>query len=158
MAFLSTIVWVFSLHLSWHEPSSSNSFLLLLGGKSSQQDITPKRIWAGTPEYAFPSLYRQTIPSLTSNPWPTTPILVGYRLMVFGLCACSTYVYFQSLFAAHAFVMVWRLVCAFCYSSLTSYGVNYFLISHSLWTAPFRGWALLDCGLFFLQPALLLLS
>ena len=41
--------------------------------------------------------------------------------------------------------------------SLTSDGVSYFLIFHSLWPAPFRQWALLDCWLFFLQPTLLLL-
>ena len=34
--------------------------------------------------------------------------------------------------------------------------MNYFLIPHSLWPAPFRGWALLDCGLFFFQPIFLL--
>ena len=41
---------------------------------------------------------------------------------------------------------------------MTSYGVSYFLIPHSLWPTPFKGWALLDCRLFFLQPTLLLLS
>ena len=72
-------------------------------------------------------------------------------------CACSTFVYVQNLPAAHAFAMVWRLVCTFYRPFLTSYGVSYFLISHLLWPTPFRGRALLDCGLFFLQPTLLLL-
>ena len=40
-------------------------------------------------------------------------------------CTCSTSVYVQSLSAAHAFAMVWRLICVFCRSSLTFYGVNY---------------------------------
>ena len=70
-------------------------------------------------------------------------------------CACFTFVYVQNLPAAHAFTMVWRLVCSFCHPSLTSYGVSYFLIPHSLWPTPFKGWALLDCRLFFLQPTLL---
>ena len=32
-----------------------------------------------------------------------------------------------------AFAVVWRLVCTSCRPSLTSYGVSYFLIPHSLW-------------------------
>ena len=88
---------------------------------------------------------------------PLLPILAKYMLVIFGPCACSTSVYVQNLSAAHAFAMVWRLICTFNCPSLTSYGVSYFLISHSLWLAPFKGWVLLDCGLFFLQPTLLLL-
>ena len=36
--------------------------------------------------------------------------------------------------------------------------MGYFLIPHSLWPTPFGGWVLLDCGLFLLQPILLLFS
>ena len=90
----------------------------------------------------------QTIPSLTSDPWPTTPILARYRLVVPEPCACSTSVCIQSLSATHAFAMAWRLVCAFCCSFLTSCGVNRFLSLYSLWLASFKGWVLLDCGLF----------
>ena len=50
--------------------------------------------------------------------------------------------------------MIWRLACAFCRSPLTFYDVNCFLISHSSQLASFKGWVLLDCGLFFLQPIL----
>ena len=71
-----------------------------------------------------PSSHCQTIPSLTSDLWPTTPILAEYKLVVPKPCACSTFVYVQSLSAAHAFAMVWRLIYALCRSSLTSYGVN----------------------------------
>ena len=68
--------------------------------------------------------------------------------MVYGPYACSSSVYDQSLSAAHAFAMVWRLICAFCHSSLTSYDVNYLLVSHSLRLASFfKGWALFDRGL-----------
>ena len=86
------------------------------------------------------------------------PVLVGYRLVMFGPYAYSTSVYVYNLPVAHVLAVVWRLVCTFYRPSLTSYGVSYFLISHSLWPAPFKGWALLDCGLFFLQPTFLLLS
>ena len=68
---------------------------------------------------------------------------------------CSTPVYVKNL--PTAFAVVWRLVCSFCHPSLTSYDMSYFLIPHSLWPIPFKGCALLDCGLFFLQPTLLLL-
>ena len=36
--------------------------------------------------------------------------------------------------------------------------MNYFLIPHSLWPTPFKGWALFDCGLFFIWPTFLLIS
>ena len=94
-----------------------------------------------------------TLLPLTYN--PPLPILAEYRLVMSKPCACFTFVYVQNLPAAHAFTMVWRLVCSFCHPSLTSYGVSYFLIPHSLWPTPFKGWALLDCRLFFLQPTLL---
>ena len=94
----------------------------------------------------------------TARPCPFLPLthdsLLLYWLVVFGPCACSSSVYVQSVFTAHAFAMVWRLVCAFCRLSLTSYGVDCFLISHSLRLASFKGWFLLDCGLFSLQPTL----
>ena len=56
------------------------------------------------------------------------------------------------------FAAVWRLVCTSYRPSLTSYGMSYFLIPHSLCPTPFSGRALLDCGFFFLQPVLLFLS
>ena len=42
------------------------------------------------PRIGFPSPHCQTIPSLTSNPWPITPVLARYRLVVPGPYACST--------------------------------------------------------------------
>ena len=47
--------------------------------------------------------------------------------------------YVESLSAAHAFAMVWRLVCAFCRLSLTSYNMNCFLIFHFLLACSFQG-------------------
>ena len=72
-----------------------------------------------------------------------------------GPYACSTSVYVQNL--PVAFVVIWRLICTFCCSSLTSYGMSYFLVPHSVCPTSFKGWALLDHGLFFLQPTLSLL-
>ena len=91
---------------------------------------------------------------LTHDPPP--PVLARYRLVKFAPCACSTFACVQNLLAA--FDMIWRLVCTFCHLSLTSYGVSYFLIPHSLWPTPFKGRALLDCELFFFQSTLLLFS
>jgi len=124
------------------------------------------------PNKTFPSKKPEQEPQNRFSPLPTTrpcpllplthdppsPVLAGHKLVMFGTCACSTLVYVQNLPAAHAFVMVWRLICTFCRPSLTSYDVSYFLIFHPLWPAPFRDWALLDYRLFFLQPTLLLLS
>ena len=43
-------VHILFYYLLWHAPSGSNSSFPFLGGMSSQQDISPKRVWAGTPE------------------------------------------------------------------------------------------------------------
>ena len=72
--------------------------------------------------------------------WPMTsplPVFFGYRLVMFGPFACFTSVYIQNLPTAHAFAAAWGFFCTFCRLSLTSYGVSYFLIPHSLWLAPF---------------------
>ena len=73
-----------------------------------------------------------------------------------GSCECSISVYVRSLSAAHTFARDWRFVCAFCCSFFTSYGVNHFLILHSLWLASSEGWALLECGIFSLLAHCLL--
>ena len=45
VAFLSATVWIFSFtNLSWNAPSGSNLSFSLLGGMSSQQDISSKRV------------------------------------------------------------------------------------------------------------------
>ena len=136
-------VWVLFLssYPSWHAPSGPSSSLLPLGGMSSQQDISPKRAWAGTLEYVFPSPHRQTMPSYL---WPMTsppPVLAGYRLVMFGPYTCFTSMYIRNLSAAHTFAVAWRLVCTSCRPSLASYGMSHFLAFHSLAPAPFGGWA-----------------
>ena len=70
--------------------------------------------------------------------------------------ACAWFMCVQNL--PVVFAMVLSLFCTFCRPFLTSYGMSYFLIPHSLWSTPFRGWALLDYRPFFLRPTLLLLS
>ena len=67
-------------------------------------------------------------------------------------CACFTSMYIRNLLVAHASIMVWRFVCTSCHPSLTSYGVNHFLASHSLKPAPFGAGLLLGHGLFLLRP------
>ena len=153
-------VWVLFLssYPSWHAPSGPSSSLLPLGGMSSQQDISPKRAWAGTLEYVFPSPHRQTMPSYL---WPMTSpplVLAGYRLVMFGPYTCFTSMYIRNLPAAHASAVVWRLVCISCHPSLTFYGMNHFLTSHSLKPAPFKAGLLLSYGLFLLWPTLLFFS
>ena len=151
---------------SWHALSDSNSSLLLLDVMSSQQDISPKRAWVGTPKEPEQEPQNRFSPLSTARPChllplthdPLLPILAKYMLVIFGPCACSTSVYVQNLPTIHALAVVWKLICTFCRPSLISYGVSYFLISHSLWLAPFRGRTLLDCGLFFFHSTLLLLS
>ena len=86
---------------------------------------------------------------------PPLPVLAGYRLVKSGPYARSTPACVQNL--PVVFAVFWKLLCTFCHPSLTFYGVSCFLISLSLWFAPLRGWALFDCGLFLLQPTLLLL-
>ena len=93
--------------------------------------------------------------------WPMIsppPVSAGYRLVMFGPYACLTFMYIQNLLAAHAFAMVWRLVCTFCRPSSVSYGVNHFLASHSLKPTPFGVGFLLGCGIFLFWATFLLFS
>ena len=84
MAFLSTITWVFSLYPSWHAPSGSNSSLLLLGGKSSQQDIAPKESKQEPQNRLFilPTARLYTLLPLTHNP----PLLYWLGTVWWYLC------------------------------------------------------------------------
>ena len=106
----------------------------------------------------LPSPHSQTTPSLTFGPWPTTPVLVGYKLVVPESCVCSTSMCVYGLFAAHAFAMTWRLICTFCWSFLTSCGMNgslslrfffFFFINVLLpsWAGPY-----LIVGFYFSNP------
>ena len=103
------------------------------------------------------------MPSLTSDPWPTTPVFVGYKLVAPGPCVCSTS------------CVRWKLVCCSCVYHglrahlcilpliLTSYGANCFLIFHSLLACSFQGLGLTWSWVFppfspFFAPSVVLLS
>ena len=98
----------------------------------------PQKSLSRNPRISFPLSPPpgHTLLPLTHDPPP--PVLAGYRLVKSGPRTCSTFVCVQNLPAA--FAMVWRLVYTSCCPSLISYGVSYFLIPHSLWPTPFRGW------------------
>ena len=85
-------------------------------------------------------------------------VLTGYRLVRSEPCACFTSMYIQNLPAAHAFAVVWRLICTSCCPSSASYGMNHFLASHSLKPAPFGVGLLLGRGLFLLRSTPLFFS
>ena len=85
-------------------------------------------------------------------------VLAGYRRVMYGPCACFTSIYIQNLPAAHAFAIIWRLVCTFYPPSSASYDVSHFLASHSLKPASFKAGFLLGYGLSLLQPTPLLFS
>ena len=75
-----------------------------------------------------PSPYHQTIPSLTCDSWPTTPVLVGYKWMVPEPCVCSTHMWVHGLSVIHAFAIAYESVWS-CYAFLL-------LIFNLLW----HGW------------------
>ena len=131
MAFLSTITWVFSLAISYsmHLVISTHPSIFWVAYHPST--IFPLKEFEREPQNKLsPSPHHQTISFLTSNPWPTTHVLVGYKLVVPRPYVCSTSVYVQNLPAAHAFAMDWRFVYAFCHSFLISYG--------AIWSMPIR--------------------
>ena len=55
----------------------------------SNMTFPPKELERESQNKLPPSLHYQTIPSLTSNPWPTTPVLAGYKWVVPEPYACS---------------------------------------------------------------------
>ena len=158
MAFLFSTEWVFSLPIPY--------------GMHLVVPTHPYFFWRVChPNRTFPPKepeqepLNRISPLPITRPYPFLPlthdplllVLARYRLVMFRPCECSTSVYVQNLSAAHAFAVVWRIAYTSYHLSLTSYGVSYFLISHALWPAPFKGQASLDCGHFLLQPTLLLL-
>ena len=72
----------------------------------------------------------------TARPYPLLPLThdlpflywLGTGWQCLGLVRAPLPVYIKSLFAAHTFAIVWRLICAFYHSSLTFCGENCFLI------------------------------
>ena len=158
VAFLSTTMWVFSLPIphGTHLVIPAYSYFFWVVCHSSRT-FPPKEPERKPQNRLSPFPTARPYPLLPLTHYPQLPVLAGYKLVMSGICTCSTPKFILNLSIAYAPAVIWRLVCTFCRSSLTHYSVNYFLTSHSLWPAPFRGWALLDCRLFFLQPILLLL-
>ena len=88
-------VGAFSLPIPYDMHLVTQLSFACLGGVSSQQDTSPKKALAGTSKKVFPSPYYQTMPSYL---WPMTslcPILVRYRLVRLGPCACLPSMYVQ---------------------------------------------------------------
>ena len=56
------------------------------------------------------SPYCQTIPSLTTDPWPIALVLAGYKWVVLEPCVCSTFMWVHGLSAIHVFAIALGLV------------------------------------------------
>ena len=93
-----------------HAPSDSSSSLHLLGGMSFQHDISPKEFERESQNRLPLSLHRQTIPSLTFDPWLTTHVLTRYKWVMLGPCACSIPMLVYGLSAIHAFAIAYGFV------------------------------------------------
>ena len=103
-----------------------------------------------------PSPHCQIIPSLTSYPWPTAPVLARYKWVVFEPYACSTPMWIYGLSVVYAFAIacgfVWSCY-AFCCLFLTLCGVDESLGLHSLHlVSPLAGFCF-GMGLFFFDLA-----
>ena len=131
--------------LSRHAPNGSPSNLPFLGGLSSQQDVPPKRAWAGAANRSFPlspppnhtPLY---LLPLTSSPWPHHVLYwLGTDWWCLSLTRDSFLDMSKSLPAAHVSAVIWRLsVC-----------VSWPFMWVFLWFfAPFRSWASYDNELY----------
>ena len=83
--------WVFSLTNSYsmHLVILAHLCLFWVACHPSRT-FFPKKLEREPQNRLPPSPHRQTIPSLTSDPWPTTFVLAGYRLVMPESCACST--------------------------------------------------------------------
>ena len=101
--------------LSRHAPNGSPSNLPLLGGLSSQQDVPPKRAWAGVANRYFSLSPPPNHTPFTSGPWPHHVLYwLGTGWWCLGLARASLSDMSKSLPAAHTSTVTWRLsVCVF---------------------------------------------
>ena len=107
-------VCALSLYPLWHAPSGSNSTLLLLGGTSSQQDISPQRSLSKNLRIGFSPLpTARPCPLLPLTHDPSLPILAGYRLVVSGSCACFTFFACCSCICRDLEIGLYVLLCTF---------------------------------------------
>ena len=141
------------LSLFWVECHPNRTFLL----KALEWELQNRLL---------PSPHCQTIPSFTSNPWPTPPVLAGYKWVVPEPSAYSNSMFVHGLSVVHALpwpeglsvvhALPWPrglsdLRYTFCYSFLTFCGLDESLDFHSLYIASSLGWVLLGHGHFLLQ-------
>ena len=89
----------------WHAPSNSISSSLFWVVCHPSRTFPLKELERESHNRFSPSPYRQTIPSLTSDPWPTSPVLAGYKWVVFEPYACSTSMCVHGLSDVHAFAI-----------------------------------------------------
>ena len=147
------VVGILSYKLLWHAPNySSSSFPFWVICHPSRTSPLKELVWKSQNRLP-PSPYRQTISSFTSDPWPTAPILAGYKWVVPGPYACSTLIWIPSLSAVHAFAIAcgfFWFCCVFCCLFLTLCGVDESFGLHSLYIVSSLGWVLLGHRLFFL--------
>ena len=80
-------------------------FSLFLVVCHPSRTFPPKKLEREPQNRLSPSPHHQTIPSLTSDLWPTTSVLAGYKWVVFEPYACFTSMCVNGLFAVHAFAM-----------------------------------------------------
>ena len=65
----------------------------------------PKELKQELQNWVSPSPHCQTMPSFTSYPWPTTPVLAKHKWVMPELCACSTSMCVHGLSVVHVFAM-----------------------------------------------------
>ena len=103
--------WAFSLTNSYdmHLVIPAHLSLFWVVCHSSKRFL-PKKLEREPQNRLPPSPHRQTIPSLTSDPWPIALVLARYKWVVLEPYACSTSMWVKGLSAVHAFAMDWGLV------------------------------------------------
>ena len=134
--------WVFSLTNSYGMHLVIPAYLSLFWVVyHSSETFPPKELKWESQNRLPPSPYRQTIPSLTSDSQPTTPILFGYK---WCLSLMHTLLSCKSMACLLFMRLPWPvslsgLCCTFCYLFLTSCGVNESPSLHSLHLISFFG-------------------
>ena len=138
MAFLPVTVCVLSLSLSiphcMHLVVQTHPYFFWVACHPSRT-FPPKE-----PEKEHQNRFFSLSPPLDhalSYLWPMTHHFLywlGTSWWCLGLARAS-----PSSLTAHAFTVIWRLVCTFCRALLASYGMSCFSICHSLWLASFWG-------------------
>ena len=133
VALLPAMMWVLSLSLSLMVCTLWFQLILISFGRYViSVGHFPQKSLSRNPRIGFPLslLPDHTLLPLTCD--PPLPVLVGYRLVMFRPCACSTFVYVQNLPAA--FAVVWRLMCTFTAHLwlLMAWAIFWFLILYGL--------------------------